>query len=95
MKQFIPRRFIAQNGKCAVTGVKLGPDEWHCHHKIPCYLTKDDSNGSLMISHKSIYLLIHLGDKEKIQMSLNMFKLNEKRFKEVNKFRKQCLNVAI
>lgn len=88
MKQFIPRRFIAQNGKCAVTGVKLGPDE-------SCYLTKDDSNGSLMISHKSIYLLIHLGDKEKIQMSLNMFKLNEKRFKEVNKFRKQCLNVAI
>jgi RNA-directed DNA polymerase len=106
MKQFIPSRsieyndnrisrFIAQYGKCAVTGVELGLDDWHCHHKTPYYLTKDDSYGNLMILHKSVHLLIHLRDHEKIQVSLDMLKLNEKQLTEVNKLRKQCLNVAI
>nr|BAA82060.1 IepA [Priestia megaterium] len=89
MKQFIPSRsieyndnrisrFIAQYGKCAVTGVELGLDEWHCHHKTPYHLTKDDSYGNLMILHKSVHLLIHLRDLEKIQVLLNSLKLNEK-----------------
>ncbi|MEN3156393.1 MULTISPECIES: group II intron reverse transcriptase/maturase [Bacillales] len=106
MKQFIPSRsieyndnrisrFIAQYGKCAVTGVELGLDEWHCHHKTPYHLTKDDSYGNLMILHKSVHLLIHLRDLEKIQVLLNSLKLNEKQLTEVNKLRKQCLNEAI
>jgi len=103
MKQFIPSRsieyndnrisrFIAQYGKCAVTGVELGLDG---HHKTPYHLTKDDSYGNLMILHKSVHLLIHLRDLEKIQVLLNSLKLNEKQLTEVNKLRKQCLNEAI
>ena len=60
MKQFIPNRsieyndnrisrFIAQYGKCAITGIELGMNDWHCHHKTPYHLTKDDSYGNLMI----------------------------------------------
>ncbi|MFP5110735.1 group II intron reverse transcriptase/maturase, partial [Neobacillus sp. C211] len=26
-------KFIAQYGKCAVTGAELGMNDWHCHHK--------------------------------------------------------------
>ena len=37
-------RFIAQYGKCAVSGMKFGLNDWHCHHKKPYHLTKDDSN---------------------------------------------------
>ncbi|WP_181833301.1 hypothetical protein [Bacillus taeanensis] len=36
-------RFIAQYGKCAVTGIELGLNDWHCHHKTPYHLTKDDT----------------------------------------------------
>lgn len=106
MKQFIPSRsieyndnrisrFIAQYGRCGVTGIELGLNDWHCHHKTPYYLTKDDSYRNLMILHKSVHLLIHLRDQEKIQVLLNSLKLNEKQLIEVNKLRKQCLNEAI
>jgi RNA-directed DNA polymerase len=88
-------RFIAQYGKCAVTGIELGLDDWHCHHKTPYHLTQDDSYGNLMILHKSVHCLIHLKDQGKIKMSLNTLRLNEKQLIEVNKLRKQCLNVAI
>ncbi len=41
-------RFIAQYGKCAVTGIELSLNDWHCHHKTPYYLSKDDSYGNLI-----------------------------------------------
>jgi RNA-directed DNA polymerase len=101
MKQFIPSRsieynenwfsrYISQYGKCAVTGIELEINDWHCHHKTPYRFTRDDSYGNLTILHKSVHLIIHLRDQEKIQVHLN-----EKQFKEVNELRKQCLNEAI
>ena len=106
MKQFIPSRsieyndnrisrFIAQYGKCAVTGIELGLNDWHCHHKTPYHLTKDDSYGNLMILHESVHRLIHMKNQEKIQVLLNALKLNKKQLKKVNKLREQCLNEAI
>ena len=106
MKQFIPSRsieyndnrisrFIAQYGKCAVTGIELGLDDWHCHHKTPYHLTKDDSYGNLMIVHQSVHRLIHMRNQEKIQVLLNALKLNKKQLKKVNELREQCLNGAI
>jgi hypothetical protein len=63
MKNFIPNRsieyndnriskFIAQYGKCAVTGVELGKSDWHCHHKIPYYISKDDHYSNLIVLHE-------------------------------------------
>ena len=106
MKQFIPSRsieyndnrisrFIAQYGKCAVTGIELGLNDWHCHHKTPYHLTKDDSYGNLMILHESVHRLIHMRNQEKIQVLLNVLKLNKKQLKKVNELREQCLNEAI
>ena len=106
MKQFIPSRsieynynrisrFIAQYGKCAVTGIELELNNWHCHHKTPYHLTKDDSYGNLMILHESVHRLIHMRNLEKIHVLLNILKLNEKQLKKVNKLREQCLNEAI
>ncbi|MGM0865431.1 MAG: group II intron reverse transcriptase/maturase [Bacillota bacterium] len=106
MKQFIPSRsieyndnrisrFIAQYGKCGVTGIELGMNDWHCHHKTPYCLSKDDSYGNLMVVRKSVHSLIHMRSKEKIQVLLSVLQLNENQLKEVNKLRKQCLNDAI
>ena len=106
MKQFIPSRsieyndnrisrFIAQYGKCAVTGIELALNDWHCHHKTPYHLTKDDSYGNLMIVHESVHRLIHMRNQEKILVLLNVLKLNGKQLKKVNELREQCLNEAI
>jgi len=106
MKQFIPNRsieyndnrisrFIAQYGKCAVTGIELGLDDWHCHHKTPYHLSKDDSYGNLLILHESVHRLIHMRNNEKIQVLLNALKLDKKQLKKVNELREQCLNEPI
>ena len=106
MKQFIPKRsieyndnrisrFIAQYGKCAITGIELGLNDWHCHHKTPYHLSKDDSYGNLMILHESAHRLIHMRNQQKIQALLNALKLNKKQLEKVNELREQCLNGAI
>ncbi len=106
MKLFIPNRsieyndnrisrFIAQYGKCAVTGLELGLNDWHCHHKTPYHLSKDDSYGNLLILHESVHRLIHLRNNEKIQVLLNTLKLDKKQLKKVNELLEQCLNEAI
>lgn len=106
LKQFIPNRsieyndnrisrFIAQYGKCAVTGMELGMNDWHCHHKTPYHQTKDDSYGNLLIVHESVHRLIHMKNREKIQVLLKALKLDEKQLQKLNKLREQCLNVAI
>lgn len=106
MKQFIPSRsieyndnrisrFIAQYGKCAVTGIELSSNDWHCHHKTPYHLTKDDSYGNLMILHESVHRLIHMKNHEKIEVLLNALKLDTKQFQKLNKLREQCLNETI
>lgn len=106
MKQFIPQRsieyndnrisrFIAQYGKCAVTGVELSFNDWHCHHKTPYYLLQDDSYGNLTIVHESIHRLIHLKDPEKIKILMEALHLDMKQLKKVNELREQCLNERI
>ena len=69
--------------------------DWHCHHKTPFHLTKDDSYGNLMILSQPVHRLIHIRNREKIQVLLNVLKLNEKQLKKVTELREQCLNEAI
>jgi len=106
MKQFIPQRsieyndnrisrFIAQYGKCGVTGGELSFNDWHCHHKTPYHLSQDDSYGNLIIVHESVHRLIHLKDLVKIKVLMNVLNLDKKQLKKLNELREQCLNEAI
>ncbi len=81
MKNFIPNRtieyndnrisrFIAQYGKCAITGIELGKNDWHCHHKEPYHLSKDDRYANLIVLHESVHRLVHLKDKVKLKQYL-------------------------
>lgn len=88
-------RFIAQYGKCAVTGIELGRNDFHCHHKIPFHQTRDDSYGNLMMVHEPVHRLIHMRNQEKINVLLNVLILNEKQLKKVNELRELCRNDAI
>lgn len=106
MKNFIPRRtieyndnriskFIAQYGKCAVTGVELGLNDWHCHHIIPYHLSKDDRYSNLIVLHETVHQLVHLKNMGKINSLLNELKLNNKQREKVNNLRKLCKNDII
>jgi RNA-directed DNA polymerase len=106
MKKFIPNRtieyndnriskFIAQYGRCAITGFELGTNDWHCHHKNPFHLSKDDRFSNLTVLHEAVHRLVHLKDIEKIKVLLNSFELNKKQKEKVNELRKKCGNRAI
>lgn len=105
MRNYIPTRsfeyndnriskFIAQYGKCAILGVDLGINEWHCHHHHinPYHTSKDDSYSNLIIVDKSIHKLIHLKDKVKIETLLNSLKLTRKQMEKVNTLLTRCQN---
>lgn len=106
MINFIPNRtieyndnriskFIAQYGKCAVTGEELGVNDWHCHHKNPYHLSKDDTFSNLVVLHETIHKLVHLKNVERINTLLKDLKLTKNQLEKVNQLRKQCNNAAI
>ncbi|MFC0475952.1 group II intron reverse transcriptase/maturase [Robertmurraya beringensis] len=80
-------KFVAQYGKCAISGKELEIDEIHCHHIIPKEYGGDDSYSNLIILHKSIHILIHMKDKDKINLLLTKFSLNTKQLLKLNKLR--------
>lgn len=105
-KNFIPNRtieyndnrisrFIAQYGRCAVSGVELGLNDWHCHHKNPYHLSKDNRYSNLIVLHEAVHRLVHLKDIDKIKSLLNVLQLSNKQKEKVNELRKQCNNDII
>lgn len=106
MRNFIPNRtieyndnriskFIAQFGKCAVMDTELGINDWHCHHKNPYHLSKDDTFANLVVLHETVHRLVHLKDCEKINPLVKALKLTKKQKEKVNELRKQCNNEPI
>ena len=88
-------KFIAQFGKCAVMGTELGINDWHCHHKNPYHLSKDDTYANLVVLHEAVHRLVHLKDCEKINPLVKALKLTKKQKEKVNELRKQCNNEPI
>lgn len=79
--------FVAQNGKCAVTGRELLLDEIHCHHKVPVKMGGNDRYENLTILHKNIHRLLHASQPETINSYLSQLKLNPKQKAKLNKLR--------
>nr|WP_328159641.1 group II intron reverse transcriptase/maturase [Cytobacillus praedii] len=82
-------KFVAQNGKCFVTGDELGITGWHCHHIIPYYISSDDSFSNLVIVEDEIHRLIHMVDKDKIARSLKILNLKGSSLKKLNVLREK------
>lgn len=71
-------RYIAQRGKCAVTGLPLFIGDIHCHHVNPREFGGSDSYGNLIIIHEAIHRAIHMTDEKKIAETLSRFDLSKK-----------------
>ena len=69
--------------------------DWHCHHKKPYHLSRDDSYSNLTVLHESVHRLIHLKDAGKIKTLVDVLQLNNKQIGKVNELRKQCNNYTI
>lgn len=79
--------FIAQKGKCAVSGEELILTEMDCHHKQLWSLTKDDRYSNLVLVTKDVHRLIHATVIDTIRMYREHLNLNGEQMKKLNKLR--------
>ena len=80
-------RFVGQNGKCYVTGIRLETNEVHCHHKVPLKLGGTDKYDNLIIIHKDIHKLIHSTNIKLILQSSKDWTIKSKsKFNQLRKY---------
>lgn len=79
--------YVAQKGKCAVSGVKLEANQVDCHHKTPIEYGGKDDYGNLIIVSDAVHILIHARNERTIQKYLKVVELSEKQLKKLNKLR--------
>lgn len=85
-------KYIAQKGRCWVTGEMLIPSEMESHHIIPKKLGGNDSYNNLVFVQKNVHKLIHATNINVIEKyvstigkyRLNLEKLNNLRIKAEN-----------
>ena len=82
--------YVAQAGKCAVSGVFLEANQVDCHHKMPKYYGGDDSYQNLIIVSDKVHILIHSSNERTIKKYLGMLKLNKRQMNKLNKLRMQA-----
>ncbi len=83
--------YVAQKGKCSITGKLLEIDEIHCHHKKPKAKGGGDEYKNLVILHKDVHRLIHLRDERKIYELTNELKLDDSQAKKLLKLKSLIL----
>jgi group II intron reverse transcriptase/maturase len=83
--------YIAQKGKCFITGKLLEIDEIHCHHKKQKAKGGGDEYKNLVILHKEVHRLLHLKDIDKIYELENVLKLDDSQAKKLLKLKSMLL----
>lgn len=87
--------FVAQKGRCVITGEELFLNDFHCHHKEPWILTQNDSYRNLVLVQKEVHTLIHATKPETIQRLLKQLSLSSEKLEKLNKLRKLVKNDEI
>lgn len=82
--------FAAQYGRCGVTGIKLTPNDIHCHHKIPLEQGGTDSYSNLILVTEAVHILIHATKEDTIQKYIKELGLTNKQIEKCNKLRKMA-----
>jgi group II intron reverse transcriptase/maturase len=83
--------YVAQKGKCFVSGKLLAIDEIHCHHKKQKAKGGGDEYKNLVILHKDVHRLLHLTDDNKIYELTNELKLDNNQAKKLLKLKSMLL----
>ena len=87
--------YVAQAGKCAVSGEFLKVNQIDCHHKTPKYYGGNESYENLIIVSDKIHILVHSTNERTIQKYLGMLNLNKKQMNKLNKLREMAQMPAL
>jgi uncharacterized protein YneR len=87
--------YVAQNGKCSVTGEILEIGNMECHHKKPKELGGKDEYKNLTFVLKDVYKLIHAVEIEIIEKYKIILNLDEISLEKLNKLRSKVGNCII
>ena len=98
MKNYIPNKsieyndnrlavYVAQKGKCYITGETLKIGKMHCHHIKPIKNGGTDNYNNLTFLTENVHRLIHANNNEVISKYLKKLKLNSKQIEKLNKLR--------
>lgn len=80
-------KYLAQKGRCFVTGELVHPKEMSCHHRNPRHKSHDDSFQNLIWIRNDIHILVHSTNSETIDAYLRELKLNGEQMQKVNQLR--------
>lgn len=87
--------YVAQNGKCSVTGEILEIGNIECHKKKPKELGGKDEYKNLTFVLKDVYKLIHAVEIEIIEKYKDILNLDKKSLERLNKLRSKVGNCTI
>ncbi|CAM4157659.1 group II intron reverse transcriptase/maturase [Paenibacillus alkaliterrae] len=83
-------RYSMKMGNCEITGIYLFAADVHCHHYIPLHLGGSDKFSNLRILHKEVHKLIHLTQKETIDILISKLGISELMIDKINQYRRKC-----
>jgi Retron-type reverse transcriptase len=87
--------YVAQNGKCSVTGEILEIGNMECYHKKPKELGGKDEYKNLTFVLNDVYKLIHAIEIEIIEKYKDILNLDKKSLGRLNKLRSKVGNCII
>ena len=87
--------FSAQCGMCRILEIRLGVNDFHCHHKQRIADGGTDEYKNLVIIHPDIHKLIHATKSDTIHQLLAKLNLSKKQIGKVNQFRLTVGNIVI
>lgn len=88
-------KFVAQLGKCAISGESLEIGLMELHHKKPKSKGGTDNYKNLIFLHSYIHKLVHAVNEKTISNYLSKIKLSEEQLRKLNVLRKQVGNSEI
>ena len=88
-------KYIAQLGKCVITGKELDIGEMELHHKKPKEKGGTDAYQNLVFLNKDVHKLIHAVNEITIKKYLGVLNLGEEQLSKVNALRKKVGNCVI
>ena len=83
-------RFVAQKGRCAITGEVLTAETLHCHHRKPRAQGGGDDYENLIVVHEDVHRLIHATKEDTIARYLSELALKPSQLKKLNQLRKEA-----
>lgn len=87
--------FVAQYGKCAVTGMELIIGEMECHHKQPFAKSRNDEYNNLIWVSKDIHKAIHATHDATLSTYLSHINLTTRQRNKLNELRKNAGNQPV